>query len=67
MDIKVNGKTRPVAPGATLADLLAALGLEEKRLAIEHNGRVLAAEADRGKVALAEGDTIEIVRLVGGG
>jgi len=67
MQIKINGRMRQVEPGTTLAGLLAELGLEGKRVAVEHNGRILGAAEDREGIALADGDTLEVVRLVGGG
>ncbi|HOE97099.1 MAG TPA: sulfur carrier protein ThiS [Candidatus Sumerlaeota bacterium] len=66
MRIRVNGESREVDQASSLLDLLRQIGLEVRNLAIEHNGEFV--EEDRlGEVTLNEGDTLEIVRFVGGG
>ena len=50
----------------TLSDLLASLQLADKLVLVERNGDAVQ-RADFPVTTLAEGDTIEIVRLVGGG
>ena len=64
--ITVNGEARALPAGATVASLLADLGLAERKVAIERNlaivPRSLFAET-----ALAPGDTLEVVTFVGGG
>jgi thiamine biosynthesis protein ThiS len=66
MRILVNGDGRECGPGTTVADLLDALGLRSGAVVIERNGTILAREAIA-VTPLAEGDALEIVRLVGGG
>ncbi len=66
MRITVNGTERDVAEGTTLPDLLRALSLPERGVAVERN-RALVKKADYGGCALAEGDRLEIVTFVGGG
>jgi len=66
MRIRVNGRDREVAPGATVSALLEELGLLPARLAVERNGRVVA-KPDYPSVALEEGDVVEVVHFVGGG
>lgn len=66
MDVVVNGKSRAVASGATVLDLLAQLDLSHERIAIEHNCTILDV-SEYATASLAEGDTLEIVRFVGGG
>lgn len=65
LNITVNGESKRVAPGSVL-DLLHALGLEPKRVAVERN-RVIAPRSAHADTPLAEGDQIEIVHFVGGG
>ena len=64
--ITVNGEARALPAGATVASLLADLGLAERKVAIERNlaivPRSLFAET-----SLAPGDTLEVVTFVGGG
>lgn len=66
MQIIVNGESRQVANGTSAADLIEALGLAERRLALELNGEILPRSEHAARV-LANGDRIEIVHAVGGG
>jgi sulfur carrier protein len=66
VNIVVNGEPREVATGATIAQLLVALRLDPRTLAVELNLDVIP----RGRHAeclLHDGDRLEIVTLVGGG
>ena len=64
--ITVNGEPREVPDGATLASLMASLGVPRQRVAVEVN-RELVPRSQHGSRRLAEGDAVEIVTLVGGG
>lgn len=66
MRITVNDEPRTLDDGATVADLIAACGLEPRRVAIEVNAR-LVRRATFAETSLQDGDRIEIVTLVGGG
>jgi len=66
MTILVNGAAREVAPGTTLAALLAELGLAGQAVAVERN-RELVPRAAQAATTLVEGDRLELVTLVGGG
>lgn len=66
MEIKLNGETRQIEPGLTIAGLLGQLGIENRNLAIEYNGDFLEGDA-ADRQAINDGDTLEIVRFVGGG
>ena len=66
LTLRVNGEERTVPAGARVTDLLAALGLDPRTLAVERNGEVLR-RATLGEIELADGDRIEIVRFVQGG
>lgn len=66
MRITVNGEPREVPPGTTVGDLLADLALDKAICAAELNRRVLP-RAQRDAHPLHEGDTLELVTLVGGG
>ena len=64
--IQVNGEPRAVPAGQPLARLIESLGLPPQAALVEHNGQALfRAEWDR--VSLAEGDRLEILRVVAGG
>jgi thiamine biosynthesis protein ThiS len=64
--ISVNGEELSVPSGSTLADLLRQLALDQRRVAVEHNRRVVP-RAEHGTVQLNHGDRLEIVTFVGGG
>jgi thiamine biosynthesis protein ThiS len=64
--ITVNGESRTVAAGASIADLLESLGVASPRIAVERN-RDIVPKAEYAATALAEGDVFEVVELVGGG
>ncbi|BBB09111.1 MULTISPECIES: sulfur carrier protein ThiS [unclassified Sphingopyxis] len=63
--IMLNGEQRQVREGS-VADLVASLGLDVKKVAVERN-RVIVPRSTLAEVALAEGDALEIVHFVGGG
>ncbi|PLY03108.1 MAG: thiamine biosynthesis protein ThiS [Desulfuromonas sp.] len=66
MEIAVNSKQHQVASGTTIGQLLEQLKLDPARVAVERNLEVVPKdEFDR--IALAAGDTLEIVQFVGGG
>lgn len=52
--------------GSTVADLVAALGLGPRRIAVEVNRTLVPRDAYRA-TALSDGDAIEIIHFVGGG
>lgn len=64
--IVLNGEPRQAAPGATIASLVAELGLEPARVAVERNLEI-APRSLWGETVLADGDRVEIVHFVGGG
>lgn len=66
MRLTVNGETREAPDQTTLADLLASLGIDGRRVAVEHN-REIAPKSLWSQIVLAEGDELEIVQFVGGG
>ncbi len=66
MRLTVNGETREAPDQATLADLLASLGIDGRRVAVEHN-REIAPKSRWSEIALEDGDQLEIVQFVGGG
>ena len=51
---------------ATLAALVAELGLKPEKVAVERNGTIVP-RSTLGQVPLADGDVLEIVHFVGGG
>jgi sulfur carrier protein len=66
MDVTVNGAMRHVQACASLAELVRALGLEGKRIAVERNGEIVPRSA-YASTPVAAHDRLEIVAAVGGG
>ncbi len=66
MRVRVNGEEREIPEGASVPVLLAALGLEPARVAVERN-RLVVRRASWAETTLAEGDELEILTFVGGG
>ncbi len=66
MKIELNGEARELRPGTTVAELVRALGLRPEQVAVERN-RSLVPRSEHERTALAEGDRLEVVTLVGGG
>ena len=66
MQLIVNGETRAFAGVADVAALVAALGIDGRKVAVERNLEIVPKSA-YGATRLAEGDRIEIVSFVGGG
>lgn len=66
MEISVNGETRQIEPGSSVAMLLEELKLLPRYLAVERNQQLVPRATHAGCV-LQPGDQIEIVTLVGGG
>lgn len=69
MDLTINGEARSVASGGatfTVSALLVALGLGDRRVAVELNEQIVK-RATYDDIAVTDGDVIEIVHFVGGG
>ena len=66
IQIRVNGEHRRVMAGISLADLAAELGLEPTRVAVERNLEIVP-RSTLARVAVEDGDELEIVTFVGGG
>ena len=62
----MNDEPRQLPEGATVADLVAALGLGPRRIAVEVNLGIIA-RSDYARTALHEGDRVEVIHFVGGG
>jgi sulfur carrier protein len=64
--VTANGDELELAEGATIADLLAALGLGPRNVIVERNGEPVVRAA-MASTTLADGDRLELVRAVAGG
>ncbi|PLX41401.1 MAG: thiamine biosynthesis protein ThiS [Deltaproteobacteria bacterium] len=66
MRVVVNGEGMDIEEGATVAALLQTLGLPGDRTVVELSGQVVTRDEHPSKL-LTDGDTIELIRFVGGG
>jgi thiazole synthase len=62
----VNGQPESAPAGATVATLLARMGVDPQRVAVERNQDVVP-RATWAQAPLADGDRIEVVAFIGGG
>ncbi len=65
-NIRVNGASRRIPEGCTVAQLLELMGIDATRVALERNRQVVP-RATYATAALHDGDRIEVVTFVGGG
>lgn len=66
MTLQINGESRDVADGLTLAALVAQLGSKPDRVAVELNLEIVSRDKWQDTI-LRNGDRLEIVHFVGGG
>ena len=67
MKVTLNGTVHHFeAPPATVAELVLALNLEGKRIAVEMNGEIVP-KSRYAQTRVAAGDQFEVVAAVGGG
>jgi thiamine biosynthesis protein ThiS len=64
--LTVNGEQRQVPAARNISALVALLGLDERKVAVERNLAIVPRSLWPA-TALADGDQIEIVHFVGGG
>jgi sulfur carrier protein len=66
IQVLVNGSARSFERPMPIADLVAALALAGKKIAVEKNGEIVPKSA-HGATMVGDGDRLEIVVAVGGG
>ena len=66
MRIWINGEERVVDPVTDVAGLVAALGLNPRKVAVERNLEIVP-RSTYAATPVVEGDRIEIVHFIGGG
>jgi sulfur carrier protein len=66
MRLTVNGEEKSFADLAHVADLVSALGLDPRKVAVERNLEIVP-RSTYAATTLADGDRIEIVHFIGGG
>ena len=64
--LTVNGKRWELAAETDLASFLNELQIDPRAVAVAHNGEIVPRDR-YSTIRLREGDTLEIVRMVGGG
>ncbi len=66
LQLIVNGEARALDDVSSVFTLVAALGLDQRKVAVERNLEIVPRSA-YGSTVLVEGDRIEIVHFIGGG
>ena len=66
MTLTLNGEERSFPGLNSIADLVAELGLDARKVAVERNLEIVPRSAYQ-TTAIADGDRIEIVHFIGGG
>ena len=66
MTIRLNGESRELPGPVSITALLAALDIDPRQVAVEHNFVVIRRDAYPSTV-VSDGDEVEIVNFVGGG
>jgi len=64
--VRVNGKSVELPGPTPLLEYVRDLGIDSRAIAVEVNGEILQRDGYAG-CTLAQGDVVEIVRMVGGG
>jgi len=64
--ILLNGEWNEAQADDTVASLLARLGIDDRRVAVEHNLEILP-RSRYPETRLSDGDRLEVVHFVGGG
>jgi len=66
MQITLNGESRDIAAGMTVADLLRDIGIEPRKVAVERNLEIVS-KSSYDTTPVEDGDKFEIVHFIGGG
>ena len=66
INVSVNGDNKQFENGTTVDQMLDMLEIKRQRLAVEYNKEILP-RTEYAETLLKEGDSFEIVSLVGGG
>lgn len=66
IEIQVNGQSRRIGQGASVASLLDQLEVDRRTVVVELNRQILR-RTELNDIGLESGDRIELVQFVGGG
>lgn len=64
--LTINGEDRQIGGPLSVCDLLASLGMDPTKIAVERNLEIVP-RSQYGAVVVGEGDRLEIVHFIGGG
>ena len=64
--VTINGEYHEFPEASPLLEYVSSLGVSPKMIAIAYNGEVLRRD-EWSEVTLSDGDSLEVVRAVGGG
>jgi thiazole synthase len=66
LNVTLNGETKSIQNGLTVRSMLASLGLDPAKIAVERNLQIVP-RSTYDQVAVSDGDRFEIVHFIGGG
>lgn len=66
MRIMINGESRELAAGLTVAALLTHLGIDTRKVAVERNLEIVP-KSTFATTEVRDGDRLEVVHFIGGG
>jgi|LQAB01.1.fsa_nt_gi thiamine biosynthesis protein ThiS len=65
--VKVNGKDKEVKENVSIADFLKNNSIDPIGVTIEHNFEVINTTRNIAEIMLKDGDSLEVLRFIGGG
>ena len=67
MQVRINGKDTEIHESVSIVDYLTSIGFDKQvSIAVAINGEIIPKE-DYGEIHLKNGDSMEVVRAIGGG
>ena len=66
VNIQLNGETFNASGPLSVSRLLVQLGIDSRRVAVEHN-RIVVKKSAYTSTLISDGDEVEVVNFVGGG
>ena len=67
MEVRINGKDTVIQESVSIVDYLTSIGFDKQvSIAVAINGEIIPKE-EYGEIHLKNGDSVEVVRAIGGG
>ena len=67
MQVRINGKDTEIHESVSIVDYLTSIGFDKQvSIAVAINGEIIPKE-EYGEIHLKNGDSVEVVRAIGGG